>query len=133
MRKPKVYTTGVLRRHPDTVTATVNLMNFCSTADIWVEVWNWSSYTNPQRIPVLIGDNDEVHFPYCLRPKSLAVMYAPLQEVTFYEVRVVHAAGNNLIANTFGRNLDLEAQEGNTVLDSQFMTVDLDCFGQAPE
>ncbi|TYS18819.1 hypothetical protein FZC78_04765 [Rossellomorea vietnamensis] len=133
MRKPKVYTTGVLRRQPDTVTATVNLMNFCSTADIWVEVWDWSSYINPQRITVLIGDNDEVHFPYCLRPKSLAVMYAPLQEVTFYEVRVVHAAGNNLIANAFGRNLDLEAQEGNTVLDSQFVTVDLDCFGQAPE
>ncbi|MGF2616735.1 hypothetical protein FZC84_02910 [Rossellomorea vietnamensis] len=133
MRKPKVYSTGVLRRQPDAVTATVNLMNFCSTEEVWVEVWDWSSYTSPQRIPVLIGDNDEVHFPFCLQPKSLAVMYAPLQGVTFYEVRVVHAGGNNLIANTFGRNVDLEAQEGNTVLDSQFITVDLDCFGQAPE
>ncbi|WP_044022139.1 hypothetical protein [Bacillus sp. SG-1] len=131
MRRPRVYTTGVLRREPDTVTITVNLMNFRSTEDVWVEVWDWSSYTNPRKIPVLIGDNDPVHFPFCLRPKSLAVMYAPVQEVTFYEVRIVHAGGNNLIANTFGRKQNLEAQEGNTVLNSQLVTVDLNCFDQS--
>lgn len=124
--------TGVLRREPGTVSAVINLANLSDKdQNITVEVWNWSSYSNPVKLPVLIGNNIPVQFPYVLAPQNLAVMYTNLSGVLFYEIRIIHSKENNIITNCFGRSANLAAQEGNTVLDHQLVKVELDkCFDE---
>ena len=128
MGKQITRSTGVLRREPDTVTAVVNLVNVDdSNHDVTVEVWDWSSYSNPVMLPVLIGNNEIVDFPYFLAPENLAVMYADITGVLFYEIVISHPDEENIIVNCFGRSPNLTAQEGNTVLDNQLVQLDLDC------
>ena len=120
-----VISTGVLRREPGTVSAVINLVNLgYRSQNVEVEVWDWSSYSNPVKLPVLIGDNVPVVFPYRLSSENLAVMYADLTGILFYEIRITLPRDNNIIVNSFGRNAALVAQEGNTVLDRQFVIVE---------
>lgn len=119
-----VQSTGVLRREPQTLSAVINLVNLGFKSQfVVVEVWDWSSYSNPVQLPVLIGNNEPVQFPYALAPNNLAVMYADLTDVLFYEVRIFVPKHQNIIVNTFGRNALLAAQEGNTVLNSQLVRI----------
>lgn len=120
--------TGVLRVEPGTVSAVVNLVNLDNRRhQVRVEVWNWSLYSIPTLLPVLIGDDVPVSFPYVLEPNNLAVMYANLTGVLFYEIRVSYSENKNIITNCFGRSGTLAAQEGNTVLDYQLVQIDPDC------
>ncbi|WP_318285246.1 hypothetical protein [Peribacillus simplex] len=127
MSEKVTLSTGVLRKEPGTVSAVVNLVNLDDNQHrVTVEVWNWSSYSNPVKLPVLIGNNIPVNFPYGLAPENLAVMYTNLSGVLFYEIRIIHSKEKNIITNCFGRSGTLVAQEGNTVLDHQLVKVDLD-------
>jgi hypothetical protein len=120
----ETLSTGVLRKEPGTASAVINLSNVGqSTKDVTVEVWNWSSYSNPVQLPVLIGNNVAVDFPYQLAPENLAVMYTNLTGVLFYEIRIIRPKGENLIVNCFGRSTNLTAQEGNTVLNNQLVKI----------
>ena len=124
--KKETFSTGVLRREPGTVSAVINLVNLDNEDHgVTVEVWNWSSYSNPTKLPVLIGNNVPVSFPYTLAAENLAVMYTNLTGILFYEIRIIHARERNIIVNSFGRNALLAAQEGNTVLNHQLVKVDL--------
>ena len=125
--KKITLSTGVLRVEPGTVTAVVNLANLDNRRhQVRVEVWNWSLFSNPPLLPVLIGNNVPVTFPYVLEPNHLAVMYANLAGVLFYEIRVTYSDNKNIITNCFGRSGTLAAQEGNTVLDHQLVQIDPD-------
>lgn len=115
--------TGVLSVDPDTVSIVVNIANvdiYCD-ARIVVEIWDWSSYDNPVKLPVLYNENEEVKFPYYLKTKNLAVFYADLfgTNVELYEVRIINIDGRNIIANCFGRDPQYHNKEGQTVLNSQ--------------
>ncbi|RTE04239.1 hypothetical protein [Paenibacillus whitsoniae] len=122
-----VLSTGVLTREPGTITAVVNLVNLerRDSHRVIVEVWDWSSYSTPTKLPVLIGDNVPVIFPYRLAAQNLAVMYADLDEtVDLYEVRITLPDEEKVIANCFGRSLPPYAsQEGNTVLQKQLVKI----------
>lgn len=128
MPKNEIFSTGVLTREPNTISAVVNIVNLDmhEEGEVIVEVWDWSSYDNPKTIPVLIGENIQVTFPYKLQPNNLAVMYADLNEasVDLYEIRIYYK-GKNLIANCFGRSFPpYTSQEGNTVFQHQLVKVD---------
>lgn len=124
----KTVSTGVLRKEPVTISTVVNLVNTgLSCEQVVIEVWNWSSYSNPVQLPVLIGNNQPVDFPYSLPAGNLAVMYTNLSGVLFYEVRVTYAEDTNIVVNSFGRSNALAAQEGNTVLNNQFVQIESDC------
>lgn len=62
-----------------------------------------------------------VNFSYVLEPNNLAVMYADLMGVLFYEIRVTYSDNKNINTNCFGRSGALAAQEGNTVFDSKLV------------
>lgn len=122
-----VFSTGVLTREPQTITAVVNIANLDKhkTRKIVVEVLDWSTYSNPIKVPVLIGENEPVVFPYELQPKNLAVMYADLDEtVSLYEIRIQYLHNANIIANCFGRSRPpYTSQVGNTVLQSSLIDI----------
>ncbi|SFL73903.1 hypothetical protein SAMN03159341_10980 [Paenibacillus sp. 1_12] len=116
--------TGVLTREPDTITAVINLANMDKNSHrITVEIWDWSSYSDPVQLPVLIGNDDPVVFPYRLAGNNLAVMYADLDEsVDLYEIRIIYHKTKKIIVNCFGRSLPpYTSQQGNTVLQNQLI------------
>lgn len=122
MGKMRTLSTGVLRKEPGTVAAVINLANTGQSGqEVTVEVWNWSSYSKPVKLPVLIGKNNAVMFPHRLESEKLAVMYTNLAGVLFYEIRII--GGDEVIANCFGRSASLAAQEGNTVLHQQLTPI----------
>ena len=126
----RVLTTGVQRRDPETYSAVINLANLDPkvTQRVTVEVWDWSSYVNPVKLPVLIGDREVVRFPYKIAPENLAVMYTFLEpeDVVFYEVRIIQHSGNeNLVTNTYGNRIDLTNPIENRVLQSQLVPLHL--------
>lgn len=124
----EIFSTGVLTKEPNTVSAVANIVNLnkYERGGVIVEVWDWSSYNKPKKIPVLIGENKQVIFPYILRPGSLAVMYADLNaaNVELYEIRI-YSEGRNLITNCFGRSAaPYTSQEGNTVFQHQLVRIE---------
>ena len=122
----KILSTGVLRREPSTFSSVVNIVNLDNNPqDVIVEVWDWSSYSKPVKLPVLIGNNEPVMFPYALQPNNLAVFFTFLapENVTFYEVRVHYTGNTNVIINSFGRSTNLQSQEGDTVLQHEFVEI----------
>ena len=129
MHNREILSTGVLTTEPKTVSAVINIVNIdkCDSHEVIVEVWDWSSYHNPVKIPVLIGENENVIFPYSLAPSHLAVLYADLAAygVTLYEIRVIHFTNKNIISNCFGRSIPpYTSQEGNTVLQKQMIKLE---------
>jgi hypothetical protein len=115
-----IWSTGVLAREPETISAVANIVNLNGIIShrVTVEVWDWSNYETPVMVPVLIGENVPVTFPYLLGPQHLAVMYADLNanNVSLYEIRIKHTAGANIVANCFGRSVPpYTSKEGNTV------------------
>ncbi|MED3831551.1 hypothetical protein P4575_27570 [Priestia megaterium] len=122
----KTISTGILRKEINTYSAVIYAMNIDNLPqDVTVEVWNWTSFSNPQKLPVLIGNNTLVTFPYRLHPNNFASFFAFLTpaNVRFYEVRIRYSGNRNVIFNSFGRSPALEAQEGDTVLQHQFNEV----------
>ncbi|CAG7657856.1 hypothetical protein PAECIP111802_06878 [Paenibacillus allorhizosphaerae] len=100
--------TGVLTREPLTISAVVNIANLDKDNANWVtvEILDWSNYSNPVNLPVLIGENEPVIFPYSLGAQQLAVMYADLDHnVSLYEIRITSSKEKNIIANSFGRSV----------------------------
>ncbi|SFD37665.1 hypothetical protein [Clostridium uliginosum] len=129
MWEKRIFSTGVLTKEPNTVTAVVNIVNLDmhNADEVTVEVWNWSSFDNPVKIPVLIGANQPVSFPFTLQPNHLAVMFADLNanNVTLYEIRISYSRNRNIIANCFGRSAPPSAsQEGNTVLQHELVELE---------
>ena len=122
-----ICSTGVLTREPATVSAVVNIVNLDVYYEhpINLEVWDWSNYSNPVKLPVWIGENAEVEFPYVLQGHHLAVFYANLDEtIDLYEIRISYPAHSNIIANYFGRSLPpYTSQEGNTVYHKQLVRI----------
>ncbi len=86
-----VHSTGVLTKETNTVSAVVNIVNLDKyyPHHITIEVWDWSTYSTPVKLPVLIGENVEASFPYSLDSNNLAVFYADLDDtVDLYEIRI---------------------------------------------
>lgn len=123
-----ILSTGILSREPLTVTAVIQVVNTDRKHfhRVTVEVWDWSSYSDPTLLPVLIGDNQDANFPYRLAARHAAVFYTHLNEqVQLYEIRIIHSDHNDIIANCFGRSAPpYTSQEGNTVLYRQLVVVD---------
>ncbi|WP_439021045.1 hypothetical protein [Bacillus thuringiensis] len=121
------YSTGVLTREHATVSAVVNIVNLDAHYEhpISIEVWDWSNYSNPVKLPVLIGENTEAIFPYPLAGNHLAVFYADLNEsVNLYEIRISYRKHANVVANCFGRSLPpYTSQQGNTVYHKQLVKI----------
>lgn len=127
----EIFSTGVLIRSNDTVTAVINVVNldFYDSHNITIEVLNWSNYSNPIPVPVKIGST-VLTGPYSLPPKNLAVAIADLvtstTKILLYEIRITHIKDKNIIVNCFGRSITPGVnQEGNTVLQSDLIKVDL--------
>ncbi|MBP1991536.1 hypothetical protein [Paenibacillus eucommiae] len=120
--------TGVLTREPLTISAVIQLANVDHkhSHKVTVEVWDWSSYSEPVQIPVLIGDNLPVNFPYRIEKENLAVMYAELDEaIDLYEIRIIHSNSKKVVINCFGRSIPpYTSQAGNTVLQQQLVKID---------
>ncbi|MED3086893.1 hypothetical protein [Bacillus toyonensis] len=125
--QPVFHSTGVLTREPATVSAVVNIVNLDAfyAHYVSIEVSDWSNYSNPVKLPVLIGENAEVVFPYILQGNNLAVFYADLGDaVDLYEIRISYPSHSNIIANCFGRSIPPYAsQEGNTVYHKQLVRI----------
>lgn len=121
-----IYSTGVLTKEAATASAAVNIVNLNAYEHhINIEIWDWSSYSNPVKLPVLIGENSEASFPYPLFGNHSASFYAELDEtVNFYEIRISYPKHANIIANCFGRSaLPYTIQEGNTVYHKQLVKI----------
>ncbi|WP_367015833.1 hypothetical protein [Priestia koreensis] len=115
----KTLSTGVLIRKPRGSSAVINAVNVGRVShDVTVEVWDWSSYSNPKKLPVLIGNNEEASFPYRLRPNNLAVFYSFLlsEGVLFYEVRIIYRKNKNIIVN-------IDSQSGDQILQHQLVEI----------
>lgn len=130
MSSKQILSTGVLIKEPNTASAVITIVNLdmCNTDKFIIEVWDWTSYSNPVKLPVLIGENIPVIFPYYLDSDNLAVMYTDLVShgVIFYEIRIISNKDKNLLINCFGRSVPPStSQEGNTVLQSQLVRLDL--------
>ncbi|CAM4078028.1 MULTISPECIES: hypothetical protein [Bacillus] len=126
--KPSVlHSTGVLTREPATVSAVINIVNLDAygTQYVNIEVWDWSNYSNPVKLPVLIGEDIPVEFPYLLKGNNLAVFYADIGESSdLYEICISYPTQSNIIANCFGRSLPpYTSQEGNTVYHKQLVRI----------
>ena len=120
-----VLSTGILEKAPRAVYAVINLVNLSrKELEIEIEVWDWSSFSKPVKLPIIIGNNIPVIFPFRLSPGNFEEMYAHLTAVSFYEIRIIHLKERKIIANCFGRSITSVAQEGNTVLDQQLIKVD---------
>ncbi|MFK4291080.1 hypothetical protein [Bacillus sp. RC250] len=121
------HSTGVLTREPATVSAVVNIVNLDAyyTHHVTIEVWDWSNYSNPVKLPVLLGENTEVAFPYILQGNHLAVFYADLDDsIDLYEIRISYPGHSNIVANCFGRIIPpYTSQEGNTVYHKQLVRI----------
>ncbi|NMM62587.1 hypothetical protein HBE96_07750 [Clostridium sp. P21] len=100
MYRNEVFSTGVLAKNTANY-AVANIANIGTreTYEITVEVWDWSSYSNPAKLPVLIGQNEQVAFPYKLEPNHLAVMYANIAaaNIKFYEIRVIYPRSKDIV------------------------------------
>ncbi|WP_144650514.1 hypothetical protein [Bacillus cereus] len=122
-----IHSTGVLTREPATVSAVINIVNLDAYYAHYVniEVWDRSNYSNPVKLPVLIGEDTLVEFPYLLEGNNLAVFYANLDEaINLYEIRISYPPHSNIIANCFGRSLPpYTSQEGNTVYHKQLVRI----------
>lgn len=115
-----VLSTGVLGREPATVSAVTNIVNlgYHEAYDILVEVWDWSSYDQPVKLPVYIGDNVPVTEPYLLETQHLAVLWADvgIHNTLLYEMRFTFPENEFIVINCFGRSVPpYTSQEGNTV------------------
>ncbi|HHT7189302.1 TPA: hypothetical protein ACTZ5N_002649 [Bacillus cereus] len=125
--QPVVRSTGVLTKEPATVSAVVNIVNLDAyhTHYVTIEVWDWSNYSNPVKLPVQISENTDVEFPYPLYGNHLAVFYADLDaSVNLYEIRISYPHHANIIANCFGRSVPpYTSQEGNTVYHKQLVRI----------
>ncbi|EDX55210.1 hypothetical protein BCW_5330 [Bacillus cereus W] len=122
-----IHSTGVLTREPATVSAVINIVNLDAyyAHNVNIEVWDWSNYSNPVKLPVLIGEDTVVEFPYLLQGNNLAVFYANLDEaINLYEIRISSPTHSNIIANCFGRSVPpYTSQEGNTVYHKQLVRI----------
>ncbi|MBE5108133.1 hypothetical protein IGI01_23645 [Bacillus thuringiensis] len=121
------HSTDVLTREPATASAVVHIVNLDAyhAHYVTIEVWDWSNYSNPVKLPVLIGENTEVAFPYLLQGNNLAVVHANLDDsIDLYEIRISYPGHSNIIANCFGRSLPPSAsQEGNTMYHKQLVRI----------
>lgn len=107
--KHKFYTltTGVLMKNTSTLSAIINMANLGqnNSYPITCEVWDWSSYSDPVKVPIFIGENKQVKYSYNLEPQNLAVMYAPLdREIKYFEVRVTIPADKNIVVECYERS-----------------------------
>ncbi|MGH0430419.1 hypothetical protein ACQVPL_14260 [Bacillus hominis] len=122
-----VRSTGVLTKESNTISAVVNIVNLDKyyPHHITIEVWDWSTYSTPIKLPVLVGENVEASFPYSLDSNNLAVFYADLDDtVDLYEIRISYNDHPNIIANCSGRSLPpYSSQEGNTVYHKQLVRI----------
>lgn len=122
-----VHSTGILTRNPATVSAVINVVNLDAyyARYVNIEVWDWSNHSSPVKLPVLIGEDTVVPFPYLLQGNNLEVFYANLDAaIDLYEICISYPTHSNVIANCFGRSLPpYTAQEGNTVYHKQFVRI----------
>ncbi|AKN30243.1 hypothetical protein Ccar_05150 [Clostridium carboxidivorans P7] len=104
MYSNEVFSTGVLAKNT-TKYAVANIANIGTreTYEITVEVWDWSSYSNPVKLPVLIGENEKVIFPYKLKPNHLTVMYTNITSasIKFYEIRVIYPRSKDIVIKCY--------------------------------
>lgn len=116
--KTIVYTTGLLRRNPDTHYALVDLVNLGTTIAkrMTVQVFDWSS-----GLPVAL-ELTPCQTTKCLvslAPGTSDFVYADVSGVAFkYEVRIArHAANANVVLNVSGLSDEpMTPQVGNNVL-----------------
>lgn len=122
-----VHSTGVLTRNPATVSAVINVVNLDAYYAHYVniEVWDWSNHSSPVKLPVFIGEDTVVQFPYLLQGNNLEVFYANLDAaIDLYEIRISYPTHSNIIANCFGRSLPPStSQESNTVYHKQLVRI----------
>ena len=71
-----IHSTGVLTREPATVSAVINIVNLDAYYAHYVniEVWDWSKYSNPVKLPVLIGEDTVVEFLSFTRQQPSSVL-----------------------------------------------------------
>ncbi|WP_243525352.1 hypothetical protein [Bacillus pseudomycoides] len=127
MPKQVIHSTGVLTREPQTASIQVNIVNLDKNYAhyINVEIWDWSNHSNPVQLPILVGENKKVSFPYHLDSENLVVLSANLNDkINFYEIRITHLDHSNIITNCFGRSLSSSTgQEGDKVYHKQLVRV----------
>lgn len=127
MSNKVILSTGVLQREPLTTCATVNIVNLNKQGFeyITVEVWDWSNYSDPIKLPLYYYDNVLVPLPYKLEAENLAIFYADLNAAGthLYEIRISYSGNHNIIFNCFGRDSGdpSASQVGNTVLQSSLI------------
>lgn len=127
MPKQVVHSTGVLTREPQTASIQINIVNLDRNYahSINVEILDWSNHSNPVQLPILVGENKVVTFPYYLDCGNLAVLYADLDDkINLYEIRITHFDHSNIITNCFGRSSSSSTgQEGDKVYHKQLVRV----------
>lgn len=114
----KILTTGVLNRNANTTEAHVELVNLDpnSTRTITVQVIGWVG------TPIILGQQT-----FTIPPNQNRSFLVNVTSVVHYEVRLFVRRDEDVVVNVFGTGLNVLAnQEGNTVLYSQFIEVDLD-------
>ena len=87
----KVFSTGILRRGANTITAVAAVLNSSIKNPVFVkiEVLNWSNYDTSTQIPVKIGETLAV-WPFKIAPNQIAEFYTDLveNEALLYEIRI---------------------------------------------
>jgi hypothetical protein len=114
----KILTTGVLNRNANTTEAHVELVNLDpdSNRTITVRVIGWSG------TPATLGQQT-----FNIPPNQNRSFLVNVSSVVHYEVRVIVNRDEDVVVNVFGTGANVLAnQEGNTVLYSQLIEVDLD-------
>lgn len=118
MSDSKILTTGVLNRNTNTTTAHVELVNLDpdSNRTITVQVIGWIG------TPTIL-DQQTFNLP----PNQNTSFLVNVSTVVHYEVRLIVNRDEDVVVNVFGTGANVLAnQEGNTVLYSQLIEVELD-------
>ncbi|WP_225446473.1 hypothetical protein [Paenibacillus rhizovicinus] len=120
-----VFSTGILRRNPDTTYALVDLVNLGTTIAnrMTVQVFDWSS-----GLPVALNLSpcNTTKCLVSLAPGTSNFVFADVSGVEFkYEVRISRAAFNrNVILNVSGLSAEpMTPQVGNNVLQLQLFRI----------
>ncbi|MFH5187305.1 hypothetical protein ACHHV8_34645 [Paenibacillus sp. TAB 01] len=122
--RPRLFSTGILRRNPNTSFALVDVMNLGSgtISDIAVQVFDWSSGT---AVPLNVSPCE---LPVCkvtLSPRTSDFLYADVSGVEFkYEVRISLPRHANVLLNVTGVSAaPFTPQVGDNVLQHNLVEI----------
>jgi hypothetical protein len=120
----EIFSTGILRKHPDTNFALVDAVNLDPhrVRAVAVQVFDWSTGFP---VPLLVSPCNTTSCKLIIHPNTSVFFFADISTVEFkYEVRITRSEDRMMVTNVFGVTAEpFTPQEGGTVLQQELVKV----------